>query len=56
MQRSEASYVIAITGCYPMLMYLLALVWLKERFSQARFAGISLVVLGGILVQLSKTG
>lgn len=50
---SAASYVIAITGIYPLFMYLMALAFLKERFSKVRFAGILLVVAGGAGVQLS---
>lgn len=51
---SSASYVITITGCYPLLMYLLALLWLKEQFNKVRFAGIVLVVLGGVIVQMTQ--
>jgi drug/metabolite transporter (DMT)-like permease len=47
----SASYVISITACYPVLMYCLAVIFLKERFNRFRSAGIALVVLGGILVQ-----
>lgn len=52
---SSASYVITITGCYPILMYIFALLFLKERFNKLRFFGISLVVLGGIIVQLVES-
>jgi uncharacterized membrane protein len=48
-----ASYVISITACYPVLMYCLAVLFLKERLNRFRSAGIALVVLGGILVQNS---
>jgi transporter family protein len=54
MSMSTASYVIVITGCYPLLMYLFALLFLKEQFNRIRFAGIALVVFGGILVQLTQ--
>jgi drug/metabolite transporter (DMT)-like permease len=54
MNISTASYVIVITGCYPLLMYLFAMLFLKERFNRIRFAGIALVVFGGILVQLTQ--
>ena len=50
---ASASYVITITGCYPLLMYLFALWILKEKFNKKRFAGILLVVVGGALVQLT---
>jgi uncharacterized membrane protein len=46
-----ASYVISITACYPVLMYILAVMFLKEKFNRFRSAGITLIVLGGILVQ-----
>lgn len=52
---SSASYVITITGCYPLLMYLFALILLKEKFSRLRCFGIVLVVAGGILVQLTQS-
>src|SRR5262249_24237005 len=51
MSIRAASYVISITACYPVLMYVLAVFFLKERFSRLRSAGIALVVLGGVLVQ-----
>jgi drug/metabolite transporter (DMT)-like permease len=51
LSMSAASYVIAITGCYPLFMYFLALVFLKEKFSKMRLAGILLIVAGGIAVQ-----
>jgi uncharacterized membrane protein len=50
---APASYVIAITGCYPLFMYFLALIFLKEQLNKARLAGIALVVAGGIAVQWS---
>ena len=53
--RTTASYVITITGCYPLLMYLFALLLLKEKFNKMRFAGIILVVIGGIIVQLTES-
>ena len=56
LKAAPASYVIAITGCYPLLMYMLALWLLKEKFSKIRFAGILLIVLGGAAVQFSFPG
>jgi drug/metabolite transporter (DMT)-like permease len=50
---ASASYVITITGCYPLLMYIFAMWLLKERFNKMRFAGILLVVVGGALVQMT---
>lgn len=55
MSLSTASYVVVITGCYPLLMYLFALFFLKEKFNLLRFAGVILVVLGGTLVQVSQS-
>ncbi|MBX9686794.1 MAG: DMT family transporter, partial [Candidatus Obscuribacterales bacterium] len=50
---ASASYVITITGAYPLLMYLFALWFLKEKFNKLRFAGIIFVVIGALLVQLT---
>ncbi len=55
LSASTASYVIVITGCYPMLMYLFALWFLSEKLNRLRLSGIALVVLGGILVQLTQS-
>jgi uncharacterized membrane protein len=55
MKLLPASYVISITSCYPVIMYVLAVRFLKERFSMARFAGIALVVLGGTLVHFTHS-
>lgn len=54
LKMATASYVITITGCYPLLMYLFALFWLKEKFNRLRFIGIMLIVAGGIAVQLTQ--
>jgi drug/metabolite transporter (DMT)-like permease len=53
LSMASASYVITITGCYPLLMYIFAMWLLKERFNKMRFAGILLVVVGGALVQMT---
>jgi drug/metabolite transporter (DMT)-like permease len=50
----SASYVIAITACYPVLMYLLALVFLNEKFNRLRSIGIVLIVAGVSCVQLGQ--
>jgi drug/metabolite transporter (DMT)-like permease len=50
---ATASYVITITGCYPLFMYFFALLFLKERFNFKRCLGIALIVCGGIAVQLT---
>jgi len=54
MSRLPASYVISITACYPVIMYVLAILLLKEKFSVTRFAGIMLIVVGGIFIQLTR--
>ncbi len=55
MTMATASYVIVITGCYPLLMYLGAVIFLKEKLSKMRLAGVVLVVLGGLLVQNTQS-
>lgn len=49
-----ASYLIVITGCYPLLMYLFAVIFLKERLSKMRLFGVGLVVGGGFMVQATQ--
>lgn len=51
---ASASYVITITGCYPLLMYGFTILFLNEKFNKTRLIGISLIVLGGICVQLNQ--
>lgn len=54
LSRVSASYVIAITGCYPVIMYVLALLILKEKFNLSRAIGITLITVGGILTQTTQ--
>jgi drug/metabolite transporter (DMT)-like permease len=54
LSMTSASYVIAITGCYPLIMYVLALCILKEKFNITRAFGIALITLGGILTQTTQ--
>lgn len=54
LSKLSASYVIAITGCYPVVMYVLAMLVLKERFNFPRAVGIALITLGGILTQTTQ--
>ena len=54
MTMATASYVIVITGCYPLLMYLGAVIFLKEKLSKLRLAGVILIVAGGLLVQKTQ--
>lgn len=51
---ASASYVITITGCYPLLMYGFTILFLKERFNATRLFGIALIVIGGLCVQLTQ--
>lgn len=54
MSLATASYVIVITGCYPLIMYVLALLILKEKFNKGRLAGIVLVTIGGIITHTTE--
>lgn len=54
LSMATASYVVVITGCYPMIMYLLALWILKEKFNQVRLLGIILVTVGGIITHTTE--
>jgi len=54
MTLSSASYVIVITGCYPLVMYFFALLFLKEKLNIVRLIGVVLIVGGGALVQLTQ--
>jgi uncharacterized membrane protein len=51
----SASYVIAITSAYPLVMYLFALLLLKETMNRQRLFGIALVTIGTILVQFTQS-
>lgn len=51
---ATASYVVTICGCYPLLMYLLAVLILKESFNMQRLTGIILVTIGGIMTQYTQ--
>ncbi|MBX9772361.1 MAG: DMT family transporter, partial [Candidatus Obscuribacterales bacterium] len=51
---ASASYIIAITGCYPVIMYVLAMLILKEKFNAPRALGIFLITLGGIITQTTQ--
>lgn len=53
MGRCSVSYVVGITSCYPVVMYLLALVFLKEEFNRLRLCGILLLVSGLVLIRLT---
>jgi len=51
---STASYVITMTAGYPLVMYVFALTFLKEKLNIFRVLGIALVVSGAIAMQLSS--
>lgn len=55
LSMASASYVITITGCYPLLMYFFAIAFLGEKFNLVRFCGILLIVAGGLTVQLTQS-
>lgn len=55
LSMASASYVITITGCYPLLMYFFAMLFLGEKFNLVRFFGILLIVAGGLTVQLTQS-
>jgi len=55
MTMASVSYVIVITGCYPLFMYLFAVIFLKERLSKMRIGGMALVIIGGLLVQNTQS-
>ena len=54
LSRATASYVVVITGCYPLIMYFFALLLLKEGFNRIRFLGIVLITVGAILTQTTQ--
>ncbi len=55
MRLASLSYVSVITGCYPLFMYLFAIIFLKERINERRITGMGLVVIGGLMVQLTQS-
>jgi drug/metabolite transporter (DMT)-like permease len=56
LSRLSASYVISICACYPIGMYILAIIFLKEKFDSRQFASLAVAVAGAILVQLGRFG
>lgn len=54
MRLASLSYVSVITGCYPLFMYLFAIIFLKERVNERRITGMGLVVIGGLMVQFTQ--
>jgi bacterial/archaeal transporter family protein len=51
----SASYVIAITSAYPLVMYVFALVLLRESMNRRRLLGVALVTIGTAVVQLTQS-
>ena len=49
-----ASFVVAITACYPLAMYFLAICFLKEQLNRFRFLGILLISVGGFFAELTQ--
>jgi len=49
----SASYVISICACYPIGMYMLSILFLKEKFDVRRLASLSVAVIGAIVVQIT---
>ena len=52
--NSTAGYVITMTAGYPLVMYVFALTFLKEKLNVIRAAGIGLIVAGAVAMQLSS--
>lgn len=54
LSMAPASYVVAITGCYPLVLYGLALMFLNEKFNKSRVLGLLLITAGGIITQITQ--
>lgn len=52
LSRGDASRVVPITAAYPVFTAVLAIIFLSETFSVARFIGTLLIVAGAVLVSL----
>jgi len=52
---SEAGYLIVVTACYPLVMYVCAVAFLKERVNLLRVGGIVLIISGLLLANLPIT-
>jgi len=51
--QSTAGYVITMTAGYPLVMYVFALMFLKEKLNIIRAAGIALIVAGAVAMELT---
>ncbi len=49
---TDANYLIVMTAAYPLVMYLAALLFLKEKLSFFRALGIALIVAGAVLIEV----
>jgi drug/metabolite transporter (DMT)-like permease len=49
-------YVIVVTACYPLIMYICALLFLGERINPMRAIGIVIIVAGLVLAELGRPG
>jgi drug/metabolite transporter (DMT)-like permease len=54
LSSSQAGYMIVMTAAYPLVMYIAAVVCLKETVSRTRFLGIALIVAGCVLSELCR--
>lgn len=52
--QSTAGYVITMTAGYPLVMYVFALTFLKEKLNVVRAIGILLIVLGAVVMDLVR--
>jgi len=52
--QSTAGYVITMTAGYPLVMYVFALTFLKEKLNVVRAIGIILIVLGAVVMDLVR--
>ena len=55
LRYGSTGYVTVITSCYPALMYVFAVLFLKEKRNTLRALGILLVVAGGIAAYLGRS-
>ncbi|HEY9787629.1 MAG TPA: EamA family transporter [Candidatus Obscuribacterales bacterium] len=51
---SPAGYLIVMTAAYPLVMYVFALLFLKEKLNLARAAGIVLIVFGAVVAEVAR--
>lgn len=54
LSASPAGYLIVMTAGYPLVMYVFAVLFLKERINFVRAAGIALIVFGAVAAELAR--